>query len=327
MGAMESAEIVKQNNELFAELKKYSENSPDYQRLVAKIVENNVPLVAHVAKRYYPDREFTLTRDDLFAEGLSGLLYAVKSFKPEKDIPFANYAAITIRGYILRYLRQERRHKASSLEEYSETNVIKDKDLVARGDFAAEFVEKDEKEQRLTWVRKNFDRLTPFQKQVITAKYFSSEKVLTRDELAQKFKRWPYSITVADEGAITKLRKLYFKSHPEAVVSKKDVETKLTPVEKIATKQVLKDLIATELAPQQKKTTLCKFFSAGKKTNQQVAEELNIAKRTVCDHILRASERLCTLYNRSHAEAQLSSQAIRNILKIRTETKENEKER
>lgn len=108
---MKSDEIVKKNNELFAELTKYRENSKEYQDIVAKIVENNLPLVIHIAKKYFPFGGPALDNDDLIAEGRLGLLYAVKSFDPTRGVPFVNYAAINIEGYICNRLRQEKNIK------------------------------------------------------------------------------------------------------------------------------------------------------------------------------------------------------------------------
>ena len=53
---MGNQETTKRNQELFAELAKYPENSKEYQEIVAAIVKNNERLVKFAAnkeKRYY----------------------------------------------------------------------------------------------------------------------------------------------------------------------------------------------------------------------------------------------------------------------------------
>ena len=70
------------------------------------LVEKNMRLVAHMIKKYS-----TTERDpeDLISVGTIGLIKAVNSFKPDKSIRFATYAAKCIDNEILMMLRSERR--------------------------------------------------------------------------------------------------------------------------------------------------------------------------------------------------------------------------
>lgn len=333
---MENDEITKKNNELLAELQKCTAGSPQYQRLVAAIVENNVSLVHYIANRGFLDRRYTSDCDDLIAEGLFGLFHAVKSFDSAKEIPFGNYAAITIKGFMLNYLRKQRRHKARSLEDSVIPNQEGDKlkignTIASPVDFVTDIVENDEKERQLTWVRTNLDRLTPLQQRVLINQYLLGEKTLGRNALAKKFNYWPTSVSAAKDGAIAKLRKMYYRDYPAENEIKEQAEQEtaieLTPTEKIATKEKLKTLILTKLAPQQQMAMLCKFYSPSKKTNQQVAQEMKMTKGAVELNIIKASKRLCTLYNRSQDQQQLTSKAVRNILKSGIETNVSERER
>ena len=53
-----------------------------------KLIEHNLRLVAHVVKKYYASRE---DQDDLVSIGTIGLIKAVSTFNPEKNIRLATY--------------------------------------------------------------------------------------------------------------------------------------------------------------------------------------------------------------------------------------------
>lgn len=319
---MNSDEIIAKNNELFAELKNYPENSKKYRDIVAKIVENNVPLVIHVAKRYFPTLNgSTLSSDDLVSEGLLALLKAVKYFKIEKGVPFANYAAQCIANEISTLVREEQTHKTSSLEDnivtYESGNKLKIEDVLASPvNVEEDVVEKDEVKRQMAWVRKNLDQLTSIQKQVLIAKYLSGETMLTDNALAKEFDCTRQNISLVDRKAIESLRKMYYDPHPEKIV--------LTPEEKIAEREVLKNLILTKLAPKQKATMLCKFYTPAQKTNGQVAQEINSSKTCVSENVKKATKKLCTIYNGIQDKKHLTSKAIRDILQFRAEESEKE---
>ena len=67
------------------------------------LVERNLRLVAHVVKKYQglPD-----DLDDLISIGTIGLIKAVNTFCPEKNIKLATYASRCIENEILMYLRK-----------------------------------------------------------------------------------------------------------------------------------------------------------------------------------------------------------------------------
>lgn len=321
---MNNDEIIKRNNELFTELKKYPEDTKEYRDIVGKIIANNEPLVIHIAQKYLPTAQLTaLNRDDLVAEGLWGLPKAIKQFKSEIGVPFGNYAGQYIQKQILIRLKRERKHRFNySLEGNKSTLASgtqqKYEDVLAAPvNIEADVLDKDERERQVAWVRKNLDQLNPRQKRVIVAKYLS-EPPLSDHALAQELECSQQRISEINKIAIAKLNTMYRKLLPE----EQDIE--LTTEEKIAAKEVLKNLILTKLAPQQKKTTLCKFFSPTQKSNKQVAQAINITESAVRNYITKADKKLFTLYNGIPNQKHLTSKAIRNILEFRAE--ENEKE-
>jgi RNA polymerase sporulation-specific sigma factor len=70
------------------------------------LVEKNMRLVAHMTKKYsVPERDI----QDLISVGTIGLIKAVNSFKPDKGIRLATYAAKCIDNEILMMLRSEKK--------------------------------------------------------------------------------------------------------------------------------------------------------------------------------------------------------------------------
>ena len=70
------------------------------------LVEYNLRLVAHIAKKYYsPDRD----SDDLLSIGTIGLIKAVNTFDSKKGNRLVTYASRCIENELLMRLRQERK--------------------------------------------------------------------------------------------------------------------------------------------------------------------------------------------------------------------------
>ena len=70
------------------------------------LVEHNLRLVAHVVKKYYTQSD---DQDDLISIGTIGLIKAVNTFRPDKNIRLATYAARCIENEILMHFRSRRK--------------------------------------------------------------------------------------------------------------------------------------------------------------------------------------------------------------------------
>lgn len=62
-----------------------------------KLIEHNLRLVAHIVKKYYA---LSAEQDDLISIGTIGLIKAVSTFKSDKGIRLATYAARCIENTI-----------------------------------------------------------------------------------------------------------------------------------------------------------------------------------------------------------------------------------
>ena len=67
------------------------------------LVEHNLRLVAHIAKKYYTQSD---EQDDLISIGTIGLIKAINTFRADKNIKLATYASRCIENEILMFLRK-----------------------------------------------------------------------------------------------------------------------------------------------------------------------------------------------------------------------------
>lgn len=72
------------------------------------LIEKNLRLVAHIAKKYQNVDE---NMEDLISIGTIGLIKAINSYNPEKNIKLATYASRCIENEILMYLRRNNKTK------------------------------------------------------------------------------------------------------------------------------------------------------------------------------------------------------------------------
>ena len=70
------------------------------------LIERNLRLVAHIVKKYYAQSG---EQEDLISIGTIGLIKAVSTFKAEKGVRLATYAARCIENEILMYFRGQRK--------------------------------------------------------------------------------------------------------------------------------------------------------------------------------------------------------------------------
>ena len=80
-----------------------------------RIIRHNLRLVAHVVKKYY---SLPGDAEDLISIGTIGLIKAVNTFVPAKNIKLATYASRCIENEILMFLRKSsNRRQETSIDE------------------------------------------------------------------------------------------------------------------------------------------------------------------------------------------------------------------
>lgn len=86
----------------------------------SKLIEHNLRLVAHIIKKYYGTQG---EQDDLVSIGTIGLIKAVNTFKPDKNIRLSSYASRCIENEILMHFRSAKKRAGDiSLDETIDTD-------------------------------------------------------------------------------------------------------------------------------------------------------------------------------------------------------------
>ena len=84
------------------------------------LVERNMRLVAHIIKKYYTQN---IDQDDLISIGTIGLIKGISSYRPEKNVRLATYAARCIENEVLTFFRSQKKLQGEvSLSETLETD-------------------------------------------------------------------------------------------------------------------------------------------------------------------------------------------------------------
>lgn len=85
-----------------------------------QLIEHNMRLVAHIIKKYYTPN---VDQDDLISIGTIGLIKGVSSYKPEKNVRLATYAARCIENEVLMFFRGQKKLQGEvSLSETLESD-------------------------------------------------------------------------------------------------------------------------------------------------------------------------------------------------------------
>ncbi len=84
------------------------------------LIEHNMRLVAHIIKKYYTQ---SVDQDDLISIGTIGLIKGISSYKPEKNVRLATYAARCIENEVLMFFRSQKKLQGEvSLSDTLETD-------------------------------------------------------------------------------------------------------------------------------------------------------------------------------------------------------------
>ena len=151
-----------------------------------RLIRHNLRLVAHIVKKYY---SANVEQDDLISIGTIGLIKAVNTFVPAKNIKLATYASRCIENEILMYLRKSSsRRQESSIDEPLNTDgegneLLLGDVLGTDGQVGAQLEQSDERELLLQAV----GRLTPREKQIMELRFgLAGHREHTQKEVADQ---------------------------------------------------------------------------------------------------------------------------------------------
>ncbi len=174
------------------------------------LIEHNLRLVAHIAKKYGNENNF----DDLVSIGTIGLIKGINTFNPEKNTKLTAYIARCIENEILMHMRKNKRSMSEiSLDETigcdGEGNNMTLSDTLSASDADVE----EEVGLKLDTInlKKAIEReLSPSEQQIIMWRYgLLGTDRLTQQEVSERLGISRSYVSRIEKKAIGKLKKWF----------------------------------------------------------------------------------------------------------------------
>ena len=171
------------------------------------LVEHNLRLVAHVVKKYYTANAET---EDLISIGTVGLIKGVNTYRSDKGVRLATYAARCVENEILMYFRSLKKTAcdvslSEALDTDAEGNSLSLMDVLSVADDMAEQVSVKESAARLRECVKS--ELTGREAEINRARYgLDGDAPLTQRECASRLGISRSYVSRIEKRAIEKLR-------------------------------------------------------------------------------------------------------------------------
>lgn len=164
-----------------------------------KLVEHNLRLVAHIIKKYYANIN---DQDDLVSIGTIGLIKAINTFDPNKNIKLSSYASRCIENEILMFFRNSKKTAQDvSLSEAIDTdkdgnpltlmdvmsvedNIVDSLDLKINSEKLKQYLREvlDDREQTVIILRYGLNGAAPLTQREVAKKLNISRSYVSRIE-------------------------------------------------------------------------------------------------------------------------------------------------
>ena len=175
-----------------------------------KLVEHNLRLVAHIIKKYY---SVQTEQDDLVSIGTIGLIKAIDTFKPDKNIRLSSYASRCIENEILMHFRSAKKTAQDvSLNETIDTdkdgNPLTLMDIMAVDDNILDELDRKLNGRKLgQFIR---EELTDRERQIIIMRYgLGDREPMTQKKVAKIMNISRSYVSRIETKALKKLKKRY----------------------------------------------------------------------------------------------------------------------
>lgn len=171
------------------------------------LIEHNLRLVAHVVKKYY---SASRDQEDLIQVGTIGLIKAIQSFNPDKNIRLATYAAKCVENEVLMYFRSSRKISSEvslsrELDGEGDGAPLQLMDVLSSGDSLVEDVELKMRISRLYGLVESV--LTERERKIICMRYgLCGTKPRAQREVAARLGISRSYVSRIEKKALEKLR-------------------------------------------------------------------------------------------------------------------------
>ena len=179
------------------------------------LIERNLRLVAHIAKKYENNKDL---QEDLISIETIGLIKAVDSYKQNHKTKLATYASRCIENEILMHLRA---NKKTNLDvSLNETiGIDKDGSEIVLGDTIAikqdEFIDIIDKKDTLNKLTTYFNILDRREKETLIMHYgLNNTKKYSQKEIAKKLNISRSYVSRLEKRALIKLLKKHMEEKP-----------------------------------------------------------------------------------------------------------------
>lgn len=170
------------------------------------LIERNLRLVAHIVKKYYTSAD---EQDDLISIGTVGLIKAVDSFKGDKKVRIATYAAKCVENEILMYFRSKKKTANDisineHIDEDKDGNALLFADIIADDENILDTIYRKIRVETL--MQAINECLDEREKAIISLRYGLSEPPLTQKETAKRLNISRSYVSRLEKKALTTLK-------------------------------------------------------------------------------------------------------------------------
>ncbi len=198
--------LTSEEEEKYIDLKDTDSNARN------KLIEHNLRLVAHIAKKYDSKK---VDNDDLISIGTIGLIKGVDTYKKNHNVKITTYCARCIDNEILMYFRKNNKYNNDiSINEPigydKDGNPIEILDVIKMKD--VDFSDDLELKDNIKLLNKYLSVLTNREKEIIVDRYgLDNKKSLTQKMISKKLNISRSYVSRIEKRALTKLLREFIK--------------------------------------------------------------------------------------------------------------------
>ena len=176
------------------------------------LIEHNLRLVAHVIKKYYTTAS---DQDDLVSIGTVGLIKAISTYNPEKEVKLPTYACKCIQNEIFMHFRRQRRRQGEvslnePIDQSGDDNPLSMLDVISADDVVLDRMERMEMIQLIRQLVE--ECLDEREKNIINLRYgLQGNQVLAQREVSQILDISRSYVSRLEKKALEKLEVAYRK--------------------------------------------------------------------------------------------------------------------